>query len=146
MIRILIVAGIRLYRDGLSHVLDGHDGLRVVGAVADAREACIPLTELTPDVVVLDMATAENYAMARELRHIAPSIPVVAIGVADSDGEVLTCAELGAAGYVTRDGSIDALVAAVQSAARGELICSPRMAGTLVRRLATLAAEYDPRI
>ena len=146
MVRILIVARIRLYREGLSHFLDRQDGLRVIGALSDAHEARANLTQLAPDVVVLDMATPENYAMARELRDMAPTIPVVAIGIADSEDEVLACAELGAAGYVTRDGSIDALVAAVQSAARGELVCSPRMAGTLVRRLATLAAEYDPHL
>ena len=146
MIRILIIAGIRLYREGLWHVLDRQDGLRVVGALADARDARANLAEVTTDVVVLDMATTESYTMARELRAMAPSIPVVAFGIADSEAEVLACAEVGAAGYVTRDGSIEALVAAVESAVKGELVCSPRVAGTLVRRLATLAAVDDPRM
>jgi DNA-binding NarL/FixJ family response regulator len=42
---------------------------------------------------------------------------------------------------VTRNGSISELVAAARCAARGELNCSPRIAGTLVRRVAALAKE-----
>lgn len=141
MICILIVAGIRLYREGLVQLLSRQDGLSIVGALPDARDARANLKRLAPDVVLLDMATAESYQTARELRILAPETPVVAIGVADSDPEILVCAELGAAGYVTRDGSLAELVATVQRAARGELVCSPRTAGTLVRRLATLAAE-----
>ena len=44
------------------------------------------------------------------------------------------------AGYVGRGDSLEDLVAAVESAARGELHCSPKIAGSLVRRVAILAA------
>ena len=49
-------------------------------------------------------------------RDAIRSLPIVAIGVDESEDEVLACAEAGAAGYVTREGSLDELVASVQSA------------------------------
>ena len=73
MIGILIVAGIRLYRKGLVQLLSRQDGISIVGALPDARDAQANLKRLAPDVVWLDMATAESYATARELRIVAQS-------------------------------------------------------------------------
>ena len=116
MIRIVIVASIRLYREGLADLISRQDGLCVSGALPDLHDAEEHLKALAPDVVLLDMATAESDGTARALRLTETAVPIVAIGIADSDAEVLACAELGAVGYVTREGSIDALVAAVHSA------------------------------
>jgi DNA-binding NarL/FixJ family response regulator len=71
-------------------------------------------------------------------------IPLVALGISGSDSDVIACAEKGAAGFVTCDASLEELAGTIQRAAEGELVCSPRTAGTLMRRLATLAAERRP--
>lgn len=90
---------------------------------------------------MLDMSIPESHALAREVNSIAPSIQIVALGITDSEAEVLACAEAGIAGFVTRDESVDELVATVKGVVRGDLRCSARVAGSLVRRVATLAAE-----
>lgn len=141
VIRILIVAGIRLYREGLEQLLSQREELRIVGTHSDVRDAVATLKDIPTDVVLLDMATPDSPIMARAITSMTPAIPLVAIGIVDSDLDVVQCAELGAVGYLTRDGSLDELVAAVQSAARGELLCTPRQAGTLIRHVASLAGE-----
>jgi DNA-binding NarL/FixJ family response regulator len=45
------------------------------------------------------------------------------------------------AGYVPRDGSLSDLVAAIESAAHGELRCSPKIAASLFQRVARLTDE-----
>jgi DNA-binding NarL/FixJ family response regulator len=82
--------------------------------------------------------------MTTALAARAVRIPLVVIGIADSDSDVLDCVERGAAGFVTRDASIEELAGAIRRAANGELVCSPRTAGSLVRRLSALAAELRP--
>ena len=144
MIRVFIVAGIRLYRDGLADVLARSEGLFVVGAHAGGGGALAHLALSRPDVALLDMATPQSYAMAREVHQSNPEISVVALGIKASEPELLTCAEAGITGYLREDASLDELIAVIESAARGELICSPRLARELVRRLATLAAERPP--
>ena len=137
MIRVLLLTGIRLYREGLTQLLGREPTLDIVGTESNRSGALSALERVAPDVVLLDMASDDSCATAHDLREVAPGIQIVAIGIADTDREVLACAEMGAAGYITREGSLDELVAAIHSAAAGELICSPRTAGTLVRRLAT---------
>jgi DNA-binding NarL/FixJ family response regulator len=69
---------------------------------------------------------------------------VVALAVPDLEADVLTCAEAGVSAYVTREQPISALTETILGVARGEAICSARMAATLLRRIATLAVERRP--
>jgi len=141
MVRLLIVSDIRLYREGLARVLAANGRLVVVDAVASVEEALALLVHRRADVVLLDAASHEALQGACAIRESFPDATVVAMGVTNAEGDVIACAEAGVAGYVLRDGSVEDLVVAVESAARGELRCSPRMAGALLRRLAGLAGE-----
>jgi DNA-binding NarL/FixJ family response regulator len=140
-IRILVVASVRLYREGLAQVLDRRDGLRIVGTAADRREAVERTRELRPRIILLDMSTPDGQSIPREAASLVPGLRVVALGVTEVESDVLACAEAGVAGYVPRDASLDDLVAALRTAARGEVPCSPLLVGSLWRRVSALAAN-----
>jgi two-component system, NarL family, nitrate/nitrite response regulator NarL len=144
MARVLIVVGVRLYREGLVQLLSAREDLTVVGADADGCAAAQRLDQTAPDVALVEMGLPDLDAITQALAGRTPMIPLVAMGIADSDRDVLECAERGFAGFVTRDGSIDELVSTIRGAANGELTCSPRTAASLMRRLGALAAELRP--
>jgi len=139
VIRILLVADIRLYREGLAQILGRERSLSVVGAVADFDSALAAARALQPDVVLIDEATPDSCRMIRAIRTQTPELKVVALAVQETDKHVLDCAEAGVAGFVPRDAGVSELLATLQSVGRGELLCSPRMAATLLRRVTTLA-------
>lgn len=66
---------------------------------------------------------------------------MLVLGIRESEHEVVAAAEAGACGYVAHDRSIGDLVAAVERAARGEVVCPPRIVGCLFRRIGSLASE-----
>lgn len=140
-IRVLIAADVRLYREGLAQVLSREPMLAVVGTVATYDEAMSAGRELRPDVILLDMQMARSPETVQEVGRVDPNVKVVAIGLTDAEGSVVSCAEIGVAGYVPRSGSLEDLVATVESVGRGEFLCSPLIAGTLLRRLSVLARE-----
>ncbi|MBI3049548.1 MAG: response regulator transcription factor [Acidobacteria bacterium] len=144
MIRVFIVAGVRLYCDALAEVLARAERLCVVGAHAGGNGALAHLASSRPDVALLDMAMPQSHELARDVQRSVPEISVVALGVGASDTELLTYAEAGIAGYVHAGASLDELIEVIESAARGELICSPRLARELVRSLAALAGTRAP--
>jgi two-component system nitrate/nitrite response regulator NarL len=144
VVRVLIVAAVRLYRDGLAQSLRRIEGFEVVRITADPAAGFAAVSELHPDVVLLDMDTPGSYVAASSFDSLSPGTRVVAVGVPDAEGDVLACVEAGVAGYVSREGSLEDLVAAIRSAARGEFLCSPRIAGTLLRRVASLVMERGP--
>jgi DNA-binding NarL/FixJ family response regulator len=141
MIRVLIAAEVRLYREGLADMLRREPGIEIVATSAGADDAVRAVGALAPDVVLVDFPVPEDAWLVRALAAAGPGTRIVALSVVDAEASVIACAESGVAGYVTRDASIEDVVAAIQAAARGEVLCSARMAATLFRRVATLALE-----
>ena len=139
MTSILIVADIRLYREGLAQVLARQSSFRLTGTAGDAHGAIAQLRGQHPDMVLVDMAMSASVDVVRAIRESAPETKVVALSVGETEADVWACAEAGVTGYVGRDASLADLIATLESAVRGEALCSPRMAGSLLRRLAELA-------
>ena len=134
MIRVLVVANIRIYREGLTDALARVEQLAVVAGVSSLDAALQELRASRPDVVLVDMAMEAGLATARALLSAEPGLRVIALGVPDVEKDLIACAEAGIAGLVPREASLNDLVATLESTARGELMCSPRTAATLLRR------------
>src|SRR5204863_3996 len=141
VIRVAIVADIRLYREGLARVLERQPNVGVVATAATGDGSLAPLAQLAPDLVLIDMAMADSLAAIQRVTVIAPGAKVVSLSVRDGedDRDVLASAEAGAIAYVPREASLEDLVAVIECAVRGEAVCSPRVAGALLRRIAPLA-------
>ena len=141
MIDVVIVSEIRVHREGLARLLEDEPGVAVVGQAAAAREAVALVAERRPRIVLLD-AVGETRSIARALRDASSETNVVVVGLASTDEDVVAWAEAGVIGYVDRDASRTELVETVHSVARGEAPISPRLAATLLRRVATLAGGH----
>jgi len=139
---VLIVAATRLYREGLAQALASVETICVVGTAADCEG--LRQSHVTADIVLLDIAARDGLESIRDARAAAPDAALVGLGVMETEAEVIACVEAGLSGYVSREGSIDDLAHTIDAVARGEMPCSPRIAGTLIRRLAALAAERPP--
>jgi two-component system, NarL family, nitrate/nitrite response regulator NarL len=141
-VRTLIVAQTRLFREGLADALRPVVELDVVGTARSAQEAWARIAETRPALALVDTGGADGVALVSAL---AGELPVVALAVPEHEAEIVTLAEAGVAGYVTREAALADVVAAATSVARGETLCSPRVAATLFRRVAALAAEARRR-
>ncbi len=139
--RVFILSNVRLLREGLVLALSHQAGIEVVGSsdatllneVADSR----------PDVVLLDVSSPAILESATFLRRLIPDVKIVALGVAEVEQVVLACAQAGVSGFVYAHGSANDVAAAVHSAVRGELVCSPRTAGMLLDRISSLVGPAN---
>jgi two-component system nitrate/nitrite response regulator NarL len=141
---VVVISDIRLYREGIRRLLDGEPRLHVVGAASSLDDLAGDNGTPPADVALVDAAMPESLATIRTIRLRTPSALVIVLSVSDIDGELLQFAEVGIAGYVTRDGARSDLVAAIDSAERGEALCSPRAAAALLARVARLAGDPFP--
>ena len=140
-IRVLVASHIRLYCEGLERVLRESPDLACVGIACSAAEALEQTHKLEVEVALIDMAMNGAFGVAKEIARIGGRCKIVALGMPEDETQVLSCAEIGISGYVTRDGSVEDVVAAIRAAARGEVHCSPKIAGSLFRRIAALSTE-----
>jgi DNA-binding NarL/FixJ family response regulator len=142
-IEVLIGTEVRLYSDGIRQILDGRPGYRVVGVAARSAELLLKVEQRLPDVVLLDQALPGALEALRGIRRLHPAAKVVALGEPGTDELLLSWAEAGVAGFVAREASTDDLLLSVEGSMKGELHCSPKVAGQLLRRLAS-RAELEP--
>jgi two-component system, NarL family, nitrate/nitrite response regulator NarL len=134
-IRVLIVADVRLYREGLTASLGCYDSVLVAGTASDRAKALAASRTLSPDVALVDMAMSYAFELMRDLRVEAPKTGLVAFAIDENMSTIIACAQAGASAYVTVDASIDEVVTAIERTAAGELLCSPRVTAELFRRL-----------
>lgn len=141
MIRLLLVIGIRFYRDGLVTTLQRNGNITVVGTATDSQDALTQVLRLEPDVVLLDAGIDGSRELARALYRSVPGCKVVVAAIKETADVVIEWAEVGIAGFVSRDETLDHLVATITSVANGELPCSPRIGALLLQRVGALAVR-----
>jgi two-component system, NarL family, nitrate/nitrite response regulator NarL len=136
---LIVVAGVRLYREGIAHALR-RGGYRVAGMAGDERGALLLLGACSPAVALVDVNSCADVKTVRRLRQRAPQMRIVVLAIRDAAAEVLTWAEAGIAGYVTIEDSLERLVDVVGAAVRGEAICTPAVSGALFAHVHRLAS------
>jgi two-component system, NarL family, nitrate/nitrite response regulator NarL len=140
--RLLILGEVGLHREALAGSLGRDERFEVVAGAASVEEALEVLEDVEVDVVLVDTSMSERRDTVRTLATVGPpEVKLVALDVPEVESEVVAVAEAGASAYVTRDASMEDLVAVLQSVERGEVLCSPGMVAKLFHRVATLSRE-----
>ncbi len=133
-ISVLVVSDMRLVREGIAQALAKDEALLVVGTAPPEQTPQLA-SRFRPDVALLDMRAATALETARTLRSTRSEVEIVALGVAESETALLACAQAGISGLVPLNASAQEVSAAVQSVMRGELICTPKVAGMLLSHI-----------
>jgi DNA-binding NarL/FixJ family response regulator len=134
MIRVLICDDQAVVRDGLRAILGTAAGLTVVGTAGDGAEAIERVAETKPDVVLMDlkMPVVSGVQATREIRTRFPDVRVLVLTTYDADEWVFDAIRAGASGYLLKDSTREALVAAIEGTAAGRTHIDPAVAGRLL--------------
>jgi two-component system, NarL family, nitrate/nitrite response regulator NarL len=143
-LRVVVASDVRLYREGLTRILADRPEVELV-STSPLALAVERVARLRPRVLLAEAGAVSDGHLVREVLAASPDTLVVAFAVEEQPDAVVACAEAGAAAFVLRDASVDELVQALTGAADGELRCSPRMASSVFRRVAVLAADGKVR-
>jgi DNA-binding NarL/FixJ family response regulator len=137
---VLVLADVRLYREGLADVLDRSGAVDAVCACAELLEAVEQLERRSVDIALVGLSAGRTLAACAALARACLGTRVVALAV-DRTDDIVAIVEAGVAGYVPKEASVADLVSTLESVSRGEMPCSPRVAGGLRRRIAELAPD-----
>jgi DNA-binding NarL/FixJ family response regulator len=130
MTRVVIADDHPVFRRGLKALLDGEDGLEVVGEAADGLSAVTVASDLEPDVVVMDlhMPLLGGVEAAKRILEVLPSVGVLVLTMHEDDELVFAAMKAGARGYLVKTTDDDEIVRAVQAIGAGEAIFSATIA------------------
>lgn len=121
---VLVVDDDPIVRSALSDYVRSADDLELVGTAEDGVEA---LAAPRADVVLMDvqMPRMNGIEAMKELLRRDPTIRVIVLTAFDQDAFLRDALEAGAAGFLLKAATPDALVEAVRGVSRGNLVMSP---------------------
>jgi len=136
-ITVLIADDHPTFREGLKHLLESEDDLKVVGIASDGEQAVSLARELTPDVAVVDIAMPRlnGIEAIKRIKMASPGTAIVALSAYDYDSYVLPAIEAGALGYLLKTTGVSALVGTVRAVHGGQAVFDPTAHSRLVARL-----------
>jgi DNA-binding NarL/FixJ family response regulator len=133
-IRILIADDHGIVRKGLRLQLEQHSNFEVVGEATEGREAVRMAEELSPDVVIMDIAmpNLNGIQATTQLVKKNPQISVIILSMYSDETYLMRTLAAGAKGYLLKDSADVDLHRAVEVVAQGKPFFSPAIADTLL--------------
>ena len=141
-IRVVLVDDHSLFRSGVRSGLGAE--IEIAGEAGTVEDAVALISELVPDVVLLDVhmpAGGGLEVIRRTAAGPGPAPCFLALSVSDAAEDVIAIIRAGARGYVTKTISGAELADAVRRVAGGDAVFSPRLAGFVLDAFAGGAGE-----
>jgi two-component system response regulator NreC len=132
-IRVVLADSHALMRRSLRLLLDGEDGVEVVGEAGDLASVVRHVEGDRPQVLLLDLSMpgGSSVEAISQLRERVPATQILALTMEDDPVFAQRAFAAGAVGFVMTERSDAELLQAIRSAARGEEYISPQVADRL---------------
>lgn len=140
-ITVLLADDHMIVREGLRALLEAEADMEVVGEAQTGRQAVQLAKKLHPDVVLMDIAMPllNGLEAARRILKASHATRVLILSAHGDDEYIRQAVQLGAAGYLIKQTSVDLLSQAIREVQKGNTFFSPLVA----RRLHNLHLNSD---
>ena len=147
-VRILIADDHTIFRDGLRRLLEAEPELQVVAEAADGPETIAQTRELSPDILLLDLAMPRLPGMdvLRELSSNGERIhtKIIVLTAAVERLEIVQALQLGARGVVMKEAATQLLMKAIRTVMSGQYWIGREAVGDVVEFLRTNPSGDKP--
>ncbi len=126
-ITVLLAEDHMIVREGLRHLLDTEQDIKVIGEAANGRLAVAMTLKLRPAVVIMDIAMPllNGLEATRQIRQAIPDAKILILSAHSDDAYVDKVISLGASGYLIKQTSAQFLSEAIRDIAQGKTFFSP---------------------
>jgi DNA-binding NarL/FixJ family response regulator len=132
-IKILVADDHDVVRAGLRFLLERQEDMEILGEAADGREVVRMAAELSPSVIVMDIAMPRLNGIdaAAQILHRDPDVKIIVLSMYADEEFLVRALTAGVKGYLLKDAVQADLVRAVRAVAAGRSFFSPAIAQTL---------------
>jgi DNA-binding NarL/FixJ family response regulator len=134
--RVLIVEDHQVVAEGLGALLNDQADMEVVGTATSVAESISCVSELNPDVVVVDFRLPDGTGVdaAVGIRQIHPETKLIFLTREDSDAARFAALESGASAFIHKSRAASEVVDAIRVVAAGGMLITPRTIAALVSK------------
>ena len=129
-IQVLVVEDYEMMRQLIWNILAAEDDIEIAGEATDGLEALELVQQLSPNVVIMDLALPRlgGIQVMRQIRALVPGTQVLFVSVHDQIDLVQGAVEAGAKGYLQKQTIFKELVPAVRAVSEGRKYFSATVA------------------
>jgi NarL family two-component system response regulator LiaR len=133
-IRVVLCEDHLITRQGIRRLLEDEKGLEVVGEASNGEEVIQLVSEVKPDVILMDVAMPKlnGIEATRQIKLISPKTNILILSAYDDDEYVFALLKAGANGYLLKNVSGDELVRAIKAVYKGDPVLNPVVAKKVV--------------
>lgn len=135
--RIVLADDHVMFRQGIKKILEGAEGLEVVGEAGDGLKLLERLKKDVPDMIILDisMPNLRGLEATREIKMISREVKVLILTMHRDKEYVHYAISAGAEGYLLKEDADTELFVAVEKIRQGDYYISPLLSGELTHEL-----------
>jgi two-component system response regulator NreC len=132
--RVLLVEDHVVVRQGLKALFADEPDVEIVGEADDGRAALRYVSELQPDVVLIDisMPGMNGIEATRQIRQNYPDVKVVILSMHSNEEYVFQVLRVGASGYVLKQSDSSEVLTAIRAALAGGSFLSPPISRAVI--------------
>lgn len=140
MTRVLVADDHAIVREGLKRILDGQEGIEIVGEATNGHEVLERVRAGGFDILMLDLSMPgkSGIELIKQVKDESPKLRVLVLTMHEEDQYAVRAIRAGASGYLTKESAPSQLVSAIRRLAEGRLYISPNVAEQL-------ALDVQPR-
>jgi DNA-binding NarL/FixJ family response regulator len=144
-VRLLLIEDNRLLRDGLAAMINEQPDLEVVAALGNASTMLQHVRELTPQVVLLDLALADqdSLSVVDALRSQYPSIKLIVMGLLPREADLMEFIGAGVSGFLLKEATFSECLNAIRFVANGENVLPSSLTGSLFSAIVEHAVRRE---
>jgi two-component system, NarL family, response regulator NreC len=144
--KIVIAEDHTILREGLKALLSSNTELEVVGEAEDGREAVKLASELTPDLILMDlsMPRMNGIEAIKEIKKRHPEIKILILTVYKTEEYVLASLQAGADGYILKEANHSEFLLAIKNVLMGKHYLSPEISGKVIEGYLKGKQEHTP--
>jgi DNA-binding NarL/FixJ family response regulator len=150
MIRLLLVDDQLLVRQGLRVLLEAEADFTVVGEAENGHQAIAQVSQVRPDVVLMDvrMPELDGVVATQRILQQFPATKVLMLSTFDDDPYVVQALRCGAKGYLLKDTSSEDLAGAIRNVNKGYTQLAPGLIEKAIAPLLPihLATSLPPQL
>jgi DNA-binding NarL/FixJ family response regulator len=133
---VLVVDDHPLMRQGLALLINQQQDMRVCGEAEEAHAAMIAISQLRPDIVILDISLngPDGLELLKNLRVTDPDLPVLILSMHDEAIYAERALRARANGYIMKQEATEKVLIAVRRILNGEVYLSDRMSNKMLQQ------------